>query len=211
MRFWLIAFALAAIVATLGEARAAFVSFNPMTRRAPTAAEIAGGVPADSSIYGFYLNSDADILAIDFVRATTSGTFYQNSLNSDSEPPLPAVVAVYPEVAADSWISTPGPTSQPGPPFPGDGTTASEWGDTTNNGPQTNFQFANLTITPADSSWQFSGAITVAGTNGPESFSFEIPEPAGVALCGFAWAGGVLFTRRQRQRHRLATKTAREA
>lgn len=204
MKIWPIILTLAAMVATRGDARAAFVSFNPITRRAPTPAEIAGseiggGVPADSSIYGFYLNSDSDILYIGRVKVTTSGDYYQHELGTDGDPPFHAYVTMFPAVIADSWITTPGATTVLGVSFPGDGTINSAWGDTSDNGPQTNFKFANLTFSPAGSTWRFSGTVVVMGTNGPESFAFEIPEPAGAALGVVAAVTAVAL--RQRRIH----------
>ena len=68
----------------------------------------------------------------------------QQPAGSDVEPPHPAFLTVFPNLDLDSWITTPGPTTLAGPSLPGDGT--SIWSDTTDDGPQTNFKFADLTL-----------------------------------------------------------------
>ena len=68
---------------------------------------------------------------------------YNNPTGTDTEPPLNALVAVFPALGADSWITTPGTTALAG----AGGTKAdnNSWFDTTNDGPQTNFLFARIT------------------------------------------------------------------
>jgi hypothetical protein len=134
-----------------------------------------GGLTLQSQILMCFVTTDADILSVNQVLVTlTGGSLYQAPapFGSNTEPPDPLFVGINPALAADSWISTPGATSRLGGDLPGDGT--GSWGDLTNDGPQTNFKFAQLTI-PAFSSGAraiFTGRISLAGANGPEVFSF---------------------------------------
>jgi hypothetical protein len=97
---------------------------------------------------------------------------------------------------ADSWVTTPGATSLLGQELPVDGLNTT-FGDLTDNGAQTNFQFAQITFAPG-STWKVKGRVSVAGATGPENFSFEynIPEPASVALAGLGLIGVIAARRR---------------
>jgi hypothetical protein len=136
----------------VAEAQAATVTFHhnvlgskgPSARRETSAAERGGGAP-EGNVVSFNVTTDADILSIGFVKVESSVGAYQNSLGGDAEPPLDAIIAAFPAAGADSWITTPGTTSALGTLWPGDGTDASTWGDTNDNGPQQNFKFAQIT------------------------------------------------------------------
>jgi MYXO-CTERM domain-containing protein len=119
---------------------------------------------------------------------------------SNIEPPNPAFIALNRALAYDSWITTPGETALTGADLPGDGTGA--WGDATDDGPQSSFQFARMT-TPVGVLVRFAGVVRVAGEHGPEDFPFsifDVPEPGGVALAVLAGLGLGRARRRQASR-----------
>jgi len=168
-------------------ARAALVTFE-RTQRAPTAPEI-GNDPnlAGKIIYDWFLTSTGDILSINNVVITIDGTtngslLYQNSLGTDVMRPSPVFIPVFPALAADSWISTPGNTSTAGGGF---STPGSTWFDSDNNGPQIHFNFARLTV-PSSASGSFAGFVSIPSDDGQSVVSFPIiiPEPASTLLAG---------------------------
>jgi hypothetical protein len=162
-----------------------------------------GGLTLKSRIYMFFVTTDADILSVNQVLVTvTGGSLYQVAapLGSNTEPPPPEFIPFSPSLPADSWITTPGATSRLGGDLPGDGT--GSWGDLTNDGPQTNFKFAQLTIPQSPgASFAFSGRISLAGARGPEPKVFSIgwnipqepfptlPEPGSASLLALGLLG----------------------
>jgi len=167
-------------------ASAANVSFT-MTREKVSLVHVTHGAPLDGDVYKFFATTDADILSVNQVLITSTVPLYQTPppFGSNTEPPPPPFVALVPSLSVDSWVTTPGPTTQLGPDMPGDGT--STWGDLTNDGPQTHFQFAQLTL-PAGAMGNFTARMSVDGSTGPEVFPFSldmfVPEPTTLALLG---------------------------
>lgn len=185
--------------------------------RRVTAAEAAGGAPADGRVFEFRVTTDGDILSINTLQLTlgTGVQLYNHSFGEADEanPPNPALVGLFPALAADSWIDTPGPTSLLGVKFPGDGVNTT-YGDLTNDGPQQDFLFARITLSPAIESVvaRFRGFVSIAGGGGStvysQPFDFvtpldpfppDVPEPSTAALLSGA-AGVIGFMRRNRQR-----------
>jgi hypothetical protein len=195
-----------AIWAVAAATQAATVTFNATTR-AVHAAESAGGAaagaaPAGGKVFSYFVTTDADILSIGFVNITPIG-LYQDPRGSNSGSPQPCLVCdAFSWNGADSYIDTPGNATILGVDMPGDGTANSAWGDTSDNGPQQNFKFAQLTF-PSGATGVFSGNVTVSGATGPESFNFafpvDIPEPASFCLATVALLGLVATKRRTRR------------
>jgi MYXO-CTERM domain-containing protein len=72
-------------------------------------------------------------------------------------------------------------------------------GDLTNEGAQTNFVFAQITV-PHNTKGTFTGRISIAGTQPgtifDQPFSFNIPEPASALMAAFGLLGAVALRRR---------------
>jgi hypothetical protein len=166
-----------------------------------------GPAPSPGWVHQFFVTTDADILVIDEVRIFTFGNEpLTNMFNSgppfasNSDPPNPIFVSLWPALGADSWVTTPGITARAGADLPGDGSTA--FFDTSNDGPQTNFQFAQITV-PEGTLFGFSGRITIAstlssGTPYTVPFYFPIwPEPSSLTIAGLASLGLVSLARRR--------------
>ena len=147
---------------------------------------VAAGAPANARILDGYVTTDADIISVSRVLIDSSEPLFNVNppFGSDTRAPDPFHVSreLLALLFVDSWITTPGETWLLGPGLnETDGT--STWGDLSNDGAQSQFNFARLTFPPG-AKGRFSGEISVAGTNGPESFPFSIvvPEPSAMML-----------------------------
>jgi hypothetical protein len=201
-------------------ANADLIQFTQVRHRLPNPAEISGGVPAGSHILGFLVTTDGDILSVNNIKITLSNaSLYNHQLGdpASANSPDPQLIGFFPAVAADTFIDTPGIGVRLGPDLPGDGTTT--FGDLTNDGPQTNFKFAQLTFipttSPEDISFTFEGRVSIAGGGGTAVYSqpfnfittlegltatypFTSPEPTTAALGAASLLSVVVARRRAR-------------
>lgn len=115
----------------------------------------AAAAEADATLVGAYtcdfsLSSSADILVIESVVDITAGSLFNNTnpaaVATDHAPPIDALFPTFPTLAADSYFNTPGLSSGVGgKDFAGDRVITF---DSTNEGPQTDFQWGRLTLVP---------------------------------------------------------------
>jgi hypothetical protein len=156
------------------------------TKHVPPPPPSADGAPINGDVWQFKATTDGDILSVNNVLITIHfpavATLYNHPFGdpSNAEPGNPALIAVFPSLDVDSWITTPGATVRLGPDLPGDGTTT--FGDLTSDGPQSEFIFAQLTF-PHGTVFDFAGRVSIASqTQGnvfSQSFHFSnVPEPA---------------------------------
>jgi hypothetical protein len=174
---------------------------NISVGRSPSAAQISRGVPADARIHEFLVTTDTDILEIDRVEITLFGDSILYNIpsaqgGSESEPPSPVFETLFPELGADSWITTPGVTHtgdiiQPFAP-------TQIWFDITNDGPVTDFMFARITVT-SPGQFRITGRVGVFTSGRVEHATFDfftIPEPATFSLAGLGVLGLPALRRR---------------
>ncbi len=170
------------------EARAGKITVTGELRRV-TAAEAADGAPAGGVVAQLFVTTDGDILSVNNVQIfhRRGGALFNvpPPFGSNIEPPPSDFVALRPSLTADSWITTPGPTQLLGTDLPGDG--ASIWGDLTDSGPQTHFQFAQFTQpnhTFGSANFRISIADPTNTETGiyTESYRVNFPEPGSGTL-----------------------------
>jgi hypothetical protein len=190
--------------------------FGFMPSRRVTAEEVGGGAPMHGYVHQWRVTTDADILSVNNVQImwySGSAALYNNPFGdpSNANPGNPLLIPTFPALGVDSWITTPSPnTARLGPDLPGDGTTT--FGDLQDNGPQTDFVFAQITLSePAF--MRFTGRISIASSNRPgEVYSVrfradpyevvvipDIPEPTTQALAGLGLIAVAACRRRSLQ------------
>lgn len=188
---------LVAVVALFGvalEASAAVITYSTSSRPT-TAAEIGGGAP-EGTVHSYFVTTDADILSVGSFKMDVSNPVYQNSFGTNNDKPNAALIPVFPALAADTYVDTPGNTSILGTDLPGDGGPNTGFGDLSDNGAQTNFQFAQMTV-PTGTTGRFFGNVTIAG-NFTQPFDFPlIPEPTSIVMAGFGLVGMIAAARRR--------------
>lgn len=157
---------------------AQFASASDMTlvrsSRAVTAAEAAGGAPADGMVHDFYATSNADLITL---LANVNVPVYRHPYADDHSAPDPQLVTMYPAVGANSFFRFPSSTIVLGGGLNGIGPEI-VWADLSNDGPQTNFLFGRLTTNQVGS---FSGMFAIRGgaTYLEVPFSFSLPGSSG--------------------------------
>ncbi len=143
--------------------------------RVVTAAEAAGGAPASGVVHELFVTSTVDILSVSHVALDTR--LFHDPLGSDRAPPAAELAAASPGVTADSFITTPGDTLVLGGGFDGAGG-QSLWGDLSDDGPQTEFRFAQLTV---DQTANFSGQMSLRGNGWPVDVPLDFVLPGSAA------------------------------
>lgn len=115
------------------------------------AASPAGAGLIDAATYSLNVDTTSDILLFDVRTVVSIGTLFNPNplgLGSDTNPPNPAILPVAPELEADTFYTTPNVTSAAGT-----GVIDSIGGlvthfDTIDDGPQTGFNFGQVTLLP---------------------------------------------------------------
>jgi hypothetical protein len=165
----------------------------------------ANGAPLNGHVYQFVATTDGDIVGVFDVRVTDAignphPNLYQHPIGTNTGPLDPAFFPVFPALAVDTWVDTPGITSRLGADLPGDGTTT--FFDVDNNGPQTSFMFAQLTL-PSFEAFVFRGTLAIESTTNPgtvyrEEFFFSnlIPEPTTQVLASLSLITAIALRRR---------------
>lgn len=137
------------------------------TSRAVTETEITAGAPA-GTVFELSITTGSDILLVAAENITTP--IFNHTSGMDTRPSFSADAAL----DVDSWISTPGDTAIAGAGFEtefvvndsGEITIDTGWFDISPDGPQTDFQFAQLTI-PENESGVFEGYVALKGNQMP--------------------------------------------
>jgi hypothetical protein len=156
---------------------------------------------AGKRVHTFFVTTDADILRVGDVFLEGVTGIYQHQVGSNSEPPNPIFFAIFPSLADDTWINTPGITAIAGNTTDPFGTPNNSWFDTSNDGPVTQFQFAQITADVGPRG-VFRGVVSVVDASGdPEVFPFSfginpIPEPTAACLAGMSLFGLAALRRR---------------
>lgn len=217
----------ALILFTIGHSADAFIFYEVSTPSEDAVSEVSE--LADATVYDFFATTESDILLITFDQLQTdaNATMYNHRLDteeSDSDPPVDALIELYPAMAYDSYATTPGNTTEfvlgnaagltrdlLGSPDVADDDELILF-DTSDDGPQEMFQFARFTLVGGDFI-AFDGRIstsTPVGVNEPNRAAFNVsgrgtaltgamlvPEPATPWFAAFA---GMLFYLSRRRR-----------
>lgn len=131
--------------------------------------EIAGGAPA-GTVYDLFTTSPSDILSVAFSQL--EGDFYHSQLGNDITHPHSRVVEADPAATADSFFTTPGDTMVIGNGFALESGQETLWGDLSNDGPVTDFQFGRVTV-PVETTARLDGSFSIRGEHGPERYPFQ--------------------------------------
>lgn len=160
---------------------------NGLTFSGAVRAIDAGALAADPSLEGawtFDLTVDglADVASLGDITSVTArlnlhaGSFYNVPVTSagiDSGPQTPEVVAFFPVLAADSFVTTPGESMLVGNDWQGAGTYVFS---RTESLPPTRFQFGQITFIPHASeglSAKLTGSIGTAGSTSRQAHEFD--------------------------------------
>lgn len=167
----------------------------------------------DAATFKFFMDTTSDPLVIDVNLNVETGTLFNvpvAQLGSDVGPPNPALLFAFPTLKADTYFTTPGATSLAGAvPVNGDDDVFVIF-DTVDSGPQSGFQFGQVTLIPNEegmASATIRGTLQTAADPTPVFDNFEatlnvtpVPEPGSLALLSMAGLFGLLSCRRRRKR-----------
>lgn len=172
------------------------------------------GLLAGAGTFDLTVTTQSDILLFDAEITQTAGVnvaggWYNNATGDDVNPPNPAFVGVFPELGFDSWVTTPGATAAAGANKLDNpaGTNMVTHNDSTDEGAQTDFTFAKITLIPdekGNASAVFRGTLQTSADPTPVFDNFEytlsigVPEPASMGLVLTALLGGLSIIRRKR-------------
>lgn len=173
--------------------------------------------------FDLFTSNPSDILVIDFTLGVSAGTVYQDLcvrnpygalIRFDTgPPPLGGTLGQNGGLRSDSWVTTPGGTACAQihgacPGFENAGLISHF--DSSNDGAQTDFHFARITLNPDDTgvfTAELSGVVYVANQPRPlaEPFSFSmqgaVPEPGSRGLLMTALLGSLTTIRKRRAAH----------
>lgn len=168
---------------------------------------------AGAVVFDLVLDSTADLLNIDAALTVTKGSLINYPSDpatsaSDTAPPSPFALPNLQRLLADTWITTPSSaTGAAGANLIDEmGTKVSHF-DSSDDGAQTDFQWANITLMPdadGNASATLVGEIQTSGTPTPvfDDFTYTltvgVPEPTSMGLMLTALLGGLSFIRRKR-------------
>lgn len=128
-----------------------------------TGAASTTGLLTDAANFGLWVDTQSDILLFDVRMNVSKGTWFNETatgLGDDKNPPNPALLVAFPALADDSWITTPnaGSSFAGAVTFSDSGDTATVF-DTVDDGPQTGFQFGQVTLL-ADANGEAMATVT---------------------------------------------------
>lgn len=170
--------------------------------------------------YDLFATTPADVLVIDFTLDVSLGSVFHDRITDapygtvfdrDNGPAPAGAIANNPQLGADSWVTTPGAgtaCAQIGGACPGfENAGQVSHFDSSQDGAQTDFQFARITIVPDETGSylaDFTGYVQVANQPSPivEPFSYRmtaIPEPDSFALQLIALLSGFAIIRKRRR------------
>ena len=108
-----------------------------------------------AATFDLVVSTESDILLFDAELTDTPGMnvpggWFNHATGTDVNPPLDAFVAVFADLGFDTWVTTPGATAAAGANTLNGGPGASlvTHNDSTDEGPQTDFTFARITLIP---------------------------------------------------------------
>jgi len=177
-------------------------SFGQITSMNENLAVLPGSITTN-----VFATTTGDIVSLEKLTLTMENGLIFNlgaPFGRDISDACPDFCSFEPLAEADSYVTTPGSTFPLGTPPPyirPDGMPINTWADTSDDGPQDNFQIARITLQPSDGRGLMQGTlqfVNQAGNLEPMPFSVVIgvPEPASAVLSLIAGLVMLGFRRR---------------